>query len=918
MSYECVNELPPQVRKAFSYEDASLWMHYYNDDIVIMNELELDEAVDRAYLTAWEAMRNKTSSRSFTAQVVVEDEDVQGETPIVSEYTKLALTDMIRDGGIGIDKHSSRNVWTIWDVKEAVDSKGRPSIVIQGNFFRDKPMFDVAWDLFLKGRSQFSLGSYTSRNRVCDRNYKCIVEVLPEQWFEISIVDVGASPNTGIIDIHVPDGEGMFNPKNIIEGTKISLKDAESFCPMDYAYHGMKADLEEFMGPSAPDSWELVWVDGFGIIFSGRDIELDEYMPIIENWSEGMFSPSVPVHSNNLGEITIFMIPYSYFTPLDEMGIAALIIDEEEAIAQYDVAIESAKRLGGVEAEGVVNALTHIRDEEAEHIDELYEIVERFYMPLVLDEPSEIDDYPDGITLKSDRGDMTSVRNCPAGQHSHQGIVGCHDVTRAHSFEQGASPEGKIDMTDENIDINAIKNVDTPRLSQVVKAVAKALTSFSDEKVRQFMESSGGKEFTLMITELVNRKRESKGSDNVKEETEIKKEVSEKMDNDPASENAALITVMADIKSTLEHLTTMFMDLKNSNMAGQSQSGNIADAVTTAVDSITNTDGVDLGETSVGNADGTSVVTGSSDAEVAPGVVGEAEGEAPAEGVIPEGKEKGESEGDKPDFGATDKPEEDESKKDDESEGESEGEAEGESEEESEGEPAKEKPKEEDEESKKKTKEAAAFDEGVPDITEGDGEGEDEVDEATKKVSEKADPIAIPTVPCEPVGVRDGTPNIGGEGVVLGGVPSGVDSLGTPLPMDKMVTTKEGVSIENVLPVKIDKGPLGTKLEEIGATKPTASYEATSETGLEGWVAISKSFTEKGILMKVENTPMETKISLKSTDAGVVFIPPAEVNEGTGLKLDKPSGGQREYEKLWSAVGSDNKTFLKIKNEVLQ
>ena len=279
---------------------------------------------------------------------------------------------------------------------------------------------------------------------------------------------------------------------------------------MDYAYHGMKADLEEFMGPSAPDSWELVWVDGFGIIFSGRDIELDEYMPIIENWSEGMFSPSVPLHSNNLGEITIFMIPYSYFTPLDEMGIAALIIDEEEAIAQYDVAIESAKRLGGVEAEGVVNALTHIRDEEAEHIDELYEIVERFYMPLVLDEPSEIDDYPDGITLKSDRGDMTSVRNCPAGQHSHQGIVGCHDVTRAHSFEQGASPEGKIDMTDENIDINAIKNVDTPRLSQVVKAVAKALTSFSDEKVRQFMESSGGKEFTLMITELVNRKRESK------------------------------------------------------------------------------------------------------------------------------------------------------------------------------------------------------------------------------------------------------------------------------------------------------------------------------------------------------------------------------------------------------------------------
>ena len=200
-------------------------------------------------------------------------------------------------------------------------------------------------------------------------------------------------------------------------------------------------------------------------------------------------------------------------------------------------------------------------------------------------------------------------------------------------FEKGSAPEGKIDVTDEHIDIDGIKSTNTRHLSNVVKTIAKALTSFSDDKVKQFMESSGGKEFALMLTELVNRKREAKGSDNVKEETKVMHNVSEKMDNDPASELASLITVIADIKTKVEHLTTLVMDAKSSALEGTSQSGNIADAVSTAVDSISDSDGVDLGETAVGNADGSSATEGSTDSE------GAFEGEVAVEG------ESGESDG---------------------------------------------------------------------------------------------------------------------------------------------------------------------------------------------------------------------------------------------------------------------------------
>lgn len=975
MSYEMVEELPPQVRKSFSYEDAELWMDYYNSECMrLHDDCSKEELIDKAYTSAWEYMESAKSSRFFKAQVVVEDVDVQGEVPIVSEYLKLAKSDMMRDGGIGIDKHSSRNVWTVWDVMEATDDKGRASIVIKGNFFRDKPMFDMAWNIFLTGRSQFSLGSYTSRRRVCDDAYKCVIEVVPEQWFEISIVDVGASPNTGVLDIHVPFGEGDFNPKNVVEGTVISLKSGE-FCPIKFAYEGLKEALTNLMmepekeGDTYDCRWNLVWEEGFGAIFTGCTDNIDLYLPVIAEWSAGVFAHSIPLRDMNTNRLTIYMIPYSYFTALDETSIALLIIDEEEAIAQYDMAIEQAKRLGTKDAAGVVAALVHIRGEEAEHIEELYDIVHQFYA--LITEPSEIDDYPDGITLKNVPGDTTNVARCPSGQHSHSGISGCHDITRAHAYERGSAPEGKIDVTDEFIDVDVIKKINTPRLSQVVKTIAKALTSYSDEKVGQFMESSGGKEFALMLTELVNRKRQSEGSGNVKKETEIKQKVSEKMDTDNASELSALVTVIAALKSQVEHLSSMVMQAQNNAMEGQSQSGNISDAVTMAVDSITGSDGVDLGETAVGNADGTSVVTGSSDAEVAPGVEGE---EVPAEGGTEEGAPEGEGEEDgekeKPDFGGMEKAKGEPAKEKPEGESKEEPVKE-ESEEESEEEPTKEKT-EEDEEPKKKTKESTGIAEVGPGFKGDEDRGEDEEAEK-KKLAEKADASEISNTPCDSPGVIEGTPNIGGDGDIIGGQPAVVDSTSAPLAIvekgdpkdaeevsegegidelegavsekgtpliiepkagDTTMKTglegwvaqseslfgniaEKGVSVERT-PTIITDGPVMRQLKEVSNTQPIKSYEATMETGLEEWLALSKNLSEKGITMQIDDNPLETKISLKSSVAGVLIIPPVDTEVGTGFVAQAPTRITDKVEALWNAVGRDNETFSKIRDEVLQ
>ena len=102
-----------------------------------------------------------------------------------------------------------------------------------------------------------------------------------------------------------------------------------------------------------------------------------------------------------------------------------------------------------------------------------------------------------------------------------------------------------------------------------------------------------------LFSELVNRSK--KGGTMDGESSNIK--VKEKSLIDPVTDYSALLTVIADLKTKVEHLTSLVHNTKGSIMANQEHSGNIADAVSTAVESLGSPEAED-GGSAIGNADG--------------------------------------------------------------------------------------------------------------------------------------------------------------------------------------------------------------------------------------------------------------------------------------------------------------------------
>ena len=95
---------------------------------------------------------------------------------------------------------------------------------------------------------------------------------------------------------------------------------------------------------------------------------------------------------------------------------------------------------------------------------------------------------------------------CPAGQHQHAGVWGCHDIFRRHHADDKTLPTDKLDLTDENIDVNAIQDTPTENLQAIVRKVASVLTKYSDKQVQEFLSTTPGKEFVLAFLELKRRK----------------------------------------------------------------------------------------------------------------------------------------------------------------------------------------------------------------------------------------------------------------------------------------------------------------------------------------------------------------------------------------------------------------------------
>lgn len=944
MTYVAHMQLPAQVRKAFTYEDAEEWRRLYNeyfeskygsprpDDAVTVMA---DEICNDAYVHAWNNMMYAKSSRSFTAQVAVEDEDSQGETPLLEKYIALAETDIVWDGGIGIDKHTSRATWCVWDVTLGKDDQGRNALIIKGNFFRDKPMFDVVWETFLRGRSQFSLGTHTEREYRCNGG-TCRVYAIPNQWFEISIVDVGASPNTGIIDIHVPEGEGEFNPKNHIEGSTYEFKETDgegfdNFCGIEFAYNGLKNEI----GVSFPDhECDIEWIctlpgeGGEGCSPGNRGFHIwsklkhkDELMSMVDKWCAEVFIYSQPMYFDPVdgdGEEPVMAVigyPAIDATPLTVADVIHLLMDEEEAITMYDEAIGKARKLVGEDVESdYIHKLIHIRDEEKEHIEELKDLLNRLlykqsiYMTNLPDlkerEMETEDDYEDdNISQKDAQGKYDGARICPAGQHSHIGIAGCHDITQTHALDIQMIREGLIDISNEDIDIDAIKGASTDRLKAIVLTIAKVISEYSRPEAMKFMSSSMGKEFALMLTELVDRReKEQRKRDDMSKETESK--ISEKMDLDPAGDMQNLVSLLAEIQAGIKQLSQTIMELKSSNMAGREQGGSIADAVSSAVESIGTTEGAE------GDGEG----GGGEEAVVEPAPEGEGEGKGQEE------ESESDTEVPKP---KSEEDEGEEKKTEDEDGGD-------------EGKEEKEEKGEEPESDEKKTESEEEKDEGdkkpkEEDVKETDGEpgkpaktvDEPASDEPEDDIAEKAG-SEMPTSEVPPAvnanvnsgGTADIIPNavVGDEPVVE----TTDTTLGELAP--EGISLKEGFTdgagvAARTTPPGVGPGPIGKQLQSVADNSIPNGYKESDLYSLEGWANQGASLMGGGQMVReVENTPLETKISLKSADPNMKVIEPESVFEGTGLKYTDGEKNRSSYVDLWNSIGTEN--FDKVFEEV--
>lgn len=915
MTYVTYTQLPPQVRKAFTFDDAEEWRTLYNTFFIDRNEeyTDLNMLSNAACYHAWVHSKELPSSRSFTAQVAVEDMDTQGEVPDLEKYIELANSDVVMDGGVGIDKHTSRYVWCAWDVTLGKDNEGRNALIIQGNFFRDKPMFDIVWKIFLRGRSQFSLGTHTNREYRCKAGV-CRVYATPNQWFEISIVDVGASPNTGVIDIHVPEGEGSFNPKNLINDSDYTFKETEhtsfgDFCGIEYAYNNMKARLLAY--PSDKIDVEWLCVNELGDdevcrpgnrafqVTATLDLK-DTVMEIIDKWCAEVFIYTQPTYlyrpdaTEEETHICILGYPAVDATPLTIADVMELIIDEEDAITMYDEAIGKARKLiGDEEQSDYISELIHIRDEEKEHIEELKLLLGRLLykqslfmtnLPTLEEKDAEHEDDDDDISLKDAQGKFDGARICPAGQHNHIGIDGCHDITQTHALDIQMIREGLVDISNEDIDIDAIKGASTERLKAIVLTIAKVVSEYSRPEAMKFMSSSMGKEFALMLTELVDRReKEKRKRDDMSKETEGV--ISEKMNLDPAGDMQNVVSLLAEIQAGLKQLNQTIMELKSSDMTGREQGGSIADAVSSAVESI--------GTTEVVEGDG----EGGNDAEPAVG-------SAPEEGGEGEGKEKEtESEEDPEketketedggDDGGDEEPEKDEKTTEDKDEKDEE---------------PKDDVKETEAEEVVEVKETES-EPGTPGTTLDQPNAEPE-GEIAEKAGTDVPPGTAPSSPTAGVnsgGTADLIPNsvVGDEPVVE----TTDTTVGELAP--EGISLKEGFSdgentATRTTPPGIEPGPLGQQLESVAeASIPQGMVESEKYT-LNNWVAQGESFLGGTLVREVESTPLETNISLKSADPNMKVIEPEEVMEGTGLKYTDGGKGRPKTSDMWKAIGTSD------------
>lgn len=555
MTYTSVDELPSEVLRAFDYEDAVRWQEAYNNKFdAVFNEFGPDgDPAGIAKEAAWDACKNLPSSRYVMCNVSTEVVDKDGDVADVDAYVAQGQQ-FVKFGGQVARNHSNHTIGVVWKVFKGVDSSTeKPCIVVCMNFFRGAPTYEKAWKDFLSRRLGWSIGSIVNATRECDMN-SCYNRLVPTQWHELSLVDYPRNPITYNIEMN-----------ETAKGADV-IEMHEDECPILRKYR----EFKEHMKGHGIDAHI---VEGGTMLLTGE----------ITDEIKGEITSEYPEHrmfvdKGDDGSDYVLLVPHYVDTP-DEFlrDMVALIEDEREAIAGYNTVTESlieGNYLDDETLEKTLKAFDEVVRDEENHIGVILGVIK-------IVDPALFSSIADGMTEAEEEAN----KGCPAGQHEHAGVVGCHDIFRKHSIDYQTNPMQTLDLTDENIDVNAIKDTPTDKLRAIVIRIAKILARYDDKAVKDFMSSTAGKEFVLAYMEL--KRRQMQGEDNMSESNvkdaapavNTEEEAAKGLMADPQTSIATIASTLASLTNTLDGINTRIMRLESALASKEEEHTDITDAI---------------------------------------------------------------------------------------------------------------------------------------------------------------------------------------------------------------------------------------------------------------------------------------------------------------------------------------------------
>lgn len=867
MSYTDITELPSEVRRAFEVEDQEVWMNAYNS--FVDNSPEGCTAFE-ARTAAWEECKYLPSSRYVCANVSTEVVDITGEVLDVEAYVETGQ-EFAKDGGALTINHSNKIAGTVWKIEEGIDPDTEvPCILAHMNYFRGLPLYDSLWNEFKRGRREFSIASHKiTAEKECNTE-RCYLRLKPEQWYELSNVDRGINPITYPVEIN--------------ESAKGSIVEVhDDVCPLKEKYLDFKGKMEEqglltHYGDFLPGM----------ILIEGALTEETTALVFENNAESRLFPINIECEEGGCSDYAITLPPTAPTGKLFPHGeftfdlLLTLIRDEEEAIAGYIKVLDTLDEeydLSYEVREKVSAIFEEIMSDEKNHIGSILEVLrllDEDYYDKVIDGVFEAKKVTgDAVNLDSEKSD------CPAGQHDHAGVTGCHDIFRRHHTETKTQPTDRLDLTDEDIDVTQIENISTERLREILKNVANVLSRYSDAEVQEFLSTTQGKEFVLGFLEY--KKRTSVRSD-------IMEENEKGTMPDVLSSISNIASSLSAITAVLDQMNIRLMGMERDQYTGGGATGDISGAILEEMKSP-----LDSEAQETDGSDGLIPPEGGEEAEE------EDKGETPAFGGESEGEGEGTKEGEDAKEGEGAGDGEDAKEGGDAEEGESEeSKSEEDSKEEDDSEPEekapdskKDEPESEDEE---EDKEKGSVDEGIE-------EDEDKEDASMKGTAEGE--------------VKDVEIEIVVEGGGEESEKGSEDAIEETVKVEESEDSLKGEDKEEELEeggIVVEGGEKG--VPEPVAEEPVLTHEEQSQIDFRAAVLKRQAeLREKGVVYHVADVGEQNSLatlpveSVKGT--GVSLVPPSEeavafdVEKGIAAEPDTP-------ESVWGLMGTiDNKTLLR-------